>query len=339
MMFPSIHIMQELNGAGNDEIGRQIQSPALFMRACDDPDIYDDSGDVFRFVKEKYGKDAESVLFHHQVHGWVTRGDVSDPKIKSDTQLAVLMAAKFLRKFLWPHPRGADAGTLRLRAMEGDEKDVKRLLDNGVPAGGKDAIDDLGLTPLHYAARAGHFVPVKLLVDFEADVNEHGGSSLETPLHVSAGLNHVKVVRTLLALAADVRSVDKAGQTPLHYAAKAGAVPCVKVLVERRADMDARDTSQQSPLHCAAWMGKQDVVTLFLRARMDVEPTDLRVFTPFERATQQGYHSIAQLLEKERLQREEEEFFAKHSLPAPEGVDVQSLSGQGGTAGQGGGSS
>merc|ERR1719193_3051845 len=240
--------------------------------------------------------------------------------MRQATSLAVTRAAKFLRKFLWPPPMGANAATLRLMCSEGDADMVQTLLSAGVPAGGKDAIDIIGLAPMHYAAKSpDNVASVRMLVEFEADVNYVGGIGGEAPLHIAACQGSVKAAKALMQARADVEQRDKGGQTALHHAARIGCLPLVRALVQARADMLARDSPpEQTPLHLAAWYGREKVVLFMLQAKMDVDPEDLRSQTPQTRATQQGFDAVANIFEAERVRREEAAFRAEHGgAPAP----------------------
>jgi ankyrin repeat protein len=72
------------------------------------------------------------------------------------------------------------AETLGFAAADGDLAKVERLLNEGIDP---NQFDEIGLTPLHYAARAEHFAVVALLVARGADVNAHDPATIgNTPL-------------------------------------------------------------------------------------------------------------------------------------------------------------
>eukprot|EP01018_Ginkgo_biloba_P002325 Gb_29663 [translate_table: standard] len=95
---------------------------------------------------------------------------------------------------------------------------------------------NIGATPLHLAARAGHVAVCGLLLDNGAIVSattsttdfspEHGS----TPLHFAARGNSVEVVRELLAWGADRTHKNMLGYTPYGIALKHGYVACARML-------------------------------------------------------------------------------------------------------------
>lgn len=87
------------------------------------------------------------------------------------------------------HKREEETGTLLYYASIGNVPILKHMLDNGTPV---DAADYDGRTALHLAASEGHAAAVKLLLDYNPNVNPcdrfnetvsefhlHGG-----PLHI-----------------------------------------------------------------------------------------------------------------------------------------------------------
>ena len=74
---------------------------------------------------------------------------------------------------------------LHSACTKGDIADVTRLLKEGH---NPNAFDELGRTPLHYAAQHGHLDVMRLLLDSGADVNAHDESVIGDTvlLHVAS---------------------------------------------------------------------------------------------------------------------------------------------------------
>jgi len=104
------------------------------------------------------------------------------------------------------------------------------------------ARDDLGLTPLHAAARNGRGEAARLLIDAHADVNALSISGL-TPLHDAAEYGRTELVQILVKAGANINAKSKASRTPLHKAAWNGHLEVAKVLLENGVDVDAKTTS------------------------------------------------------------------------------------------------
>lgn len=307
LFYPEVHWMEALVDGNPHRLFHRIRGPVALMPSKDNPKMYDFDGDLFEIALKRFPNQCEHFPETNMASDWVLRGDISDKSVKASTKRSVLSGAKFARKFLWPPPPGANASTLRLGCQNGEINAVSELLSAGIPSDGKDAIDVVGLSPMHYAAKAEkNFQSIRKLVEYEADPNVSGGIAGETPLHIAASLSNAKAIKVLLQVKADPNKADKGGQTPLHYAAREGSLPCAKELIFANADLEIRDDpSQQAPLHLAAWYGKEKVCRLLLKAKAEVEPEDIRSQTPQKRAQQQGFDAMVYIFEAERQRREE----------------------------------
>jgi len=85
--------------------------------------------------------------------------------------------------------------------IEGNIEAVKQHLDAGVDVNAK---DNIGFTPLHYAAQSGRKEIVELLIAKGADVNAKNG--------------HKEVAELLIAKGADANAKGDDGKTPLDWA-------------------------------------------------------------------------------------------------------------------------
>ncbi|MCS3940333.1 ankyrin repeat protein [Salinibacter ruber] len=103
-----------------------------------------------------------------------------------------------------------------------------------------DWADQIGLTPLIAAARAGATDVVERLLEQGAgpmEATEQG----RTPLHGAARSGSVESIDLLLEVGADPTRADSEGKAPIHEAARSGSVEAARRLVEAGAD-PTRDT-------------------------------------------------------------------------------------------------
>lgn len=168
------------------------------------------------------------------------------------------------------------SGELHRAAEKGNTDEVKRLIEAGV------AVDVRATgsraTPLHFAARDGHYAVAKLLMELGADVNaqtEYGN----TPLHLTArsrlgecanpwrgdsvGLtkDHLAVAELLLESGASVDARNREGTTPLQGAAACNDVRIAALLIDHGANVDSRG-SQYSVLDQAIYWGPEVAMLL-----------------------------------------------------------------------------
>ena len=110
-----------------------------------------------------------------------------------------------------------------------------------------------GYTPLHLAARYGHWdIGMYLIKSGGARVNVSDCFGA-TPLHVAACHNHRLFVHMLMRSesTANINSIASNGSTPLHSAAACGAVEIIDLLLYFGANLGAVDKNDLSTLHYA----------------------------------------------------------------------------------------
>ena len=105
-----------------------------------------------------------------------------------------------------------------------------------------------GYTPLHLAARYGHW---EIAIDLLRNRAVVGAKDFlgVTPLHIAACHNHRHVVRVLVEFGANISSKTLNGSTPLHSAAACRALEVTNQLVYHGAILDAADDNNLTALH------------------------------------------------------------------------------------------
>lgn len=307
---PLLHILGAWDGVSIPRLIGKFGGPVLFTLPAEAPKEYERGGEYFEVNEALFRRQTECDDFRSMPYGFVCTGDMSDSREQQEIVRAFERTAQFLRKFLWPFPLGGGYAYLRYLAGKGDVEAMKKLLDMGVPAGGRDSQDEIEQAPVIYAAREGFAQACKVLAQYQADVNEVGGVARETALHVAVQHNKVRVVQTLLNLQANPQLQDSSGQAPLHKAARDGTVSCLQTLIAAAAMIDPRDTCEQTPVHIACFFGREDIVSKLFTARADVVAENIRGQTPRKVADRHSFSTLVQLIDKEIEKREIEEHYA-----------------------------
>ena len=82
-------------GFGTDEeLAKRVQMPVLLLSAGDDPSNVQEDGAVTHALAQTGGRTRG---FSQMKHGWVTRGDLDEPRIAADVELALTEMLAFLR--------------------------------------------------------------------------------------------------------------------------------------------------------------------------------------------------------------------------------------------------
>jgi ankyrin repeat protein len=137
-----------------------------------------------------------------------------------------------------------------------------------------DDVDNLGRTPLHWAARRGDMEAVQLLLAYGAKCEARGSRKGTTPLFAAAKAWNEDVVRLLLEHGADVKTQDGDQQTPLMFAAtNASGLECVKLLLAAGVDVNFGDIENRTPLIHATQNGCIEVAEHLLAAGADINST------------------------------------------------------------------
>lgn len=92
-----------------------------------------------------------------------------------------------------------------------------------------------GMTPLHWASRAGSLECVKLLLDRGADVDTRNDAR-RTPLQLASERGKAGAIRLLAGAGAELDTQDRKGRTPLHRATYEGHAEAAEALLAAGAD-------------------------------------------------------------------------------------------------------
>ncbi|GAB1293046.1 Ank1 protein [Apodemus speciosus] len=178
-------------------------------------------------------------------------------------------------------------------AAQGDHVDCVRLLLQY-----NAEIDDITsdhLTPLHVAAHCGHHRVAKVLLDKGAKPNSRALNGF-TPLHIACKKNHIRVMELLLKTGASIDAVTESGLTPLHVASFMGHLPIVKNLLQRGASPNVSNVKVETPLHMAARAGHTEVAKYLLQNKAKANAKAKDDQTPLHCAARIGHTNMVKLL-------------------------------------------
>lgn len=95
---PSFKIEQWLFGGDAVQLMQSISCPVLLMPAGNDPDYTKPDSAEFQAMPNK--ATSKSIAFEEMSHGFTTRGDLTDPKMKRDVDAALQASLEFIQKYL-----------------------------------------------------------------------------------------------------------------------------------------------------------------------------------------------------------------------------------------------
>jgi ankyrin repeat protein len=142
---------------------------------------------------------------------------------------------------------------LHLAVDAGSRSTIEVLLDAGADVM---AVDGIHKTALVRAAIAGKKDILKLLLDYDAPVDQRDEVTGQTALIAAANSGQVGSVVTLLDAGADINARDFRGKSAIWYATnddsykQAGGPVLLKLLAERGANLESPDNTGMTPL---AW--------------------------------------------------------------------------------------
>ena len=163
------------------------------------------------------------------------------------------------------------AGPIHDAVMNGNIDEVQWQLDAGVDVNEESS---KGLTPLHYAASAGHNDIVELLIERGANVNATDSGKGATPLDYAHWGDHEEVIETLNAHNAQ-REHEKGGKgigqsSLIHDAALDGDIDEVQRQLDAGVDPNLKSSKGATPLFYAVYGGHLEIVELLITRGADV---------------------------------------------------------------------
>ena len=177
---------------------------------------------------------------------------------------------------------------------------TKLLVQHGAEV---NILDELGKTPLHYAAKTGWTFGLIYLLNNCADPMALT-SHMTTALHFAAGCSadSTQSILALLNHRVSLNSADSDGRTPLHWACRKGNPRNVEFLLSYRNNVKVQDVKVgATPLYYAC--GRREclqVVDELIRIGSDVNVKTKSGNTALHRAIACDCHSIARLLIQKR---------------------------------------
>jgi hypothetical protein len=156
-------------------------------------------------------------------------------------------------------------------------------------------VDELGRTPLWWAARDGRLDEVERRLAQGEDPNAADADG-EGPLHAAARFGRTGVVEALLARGADPGMRALHETTALQLSAVEAQLETARALLKHGADPNARDALGGSPLHAAVARGNLELVVLLLEAGADSRAADGGGVTPLELAARTRNRPLVETL-------------------------------------------
>ncbi|KAK6747542.1 hypothetical protein RB195_000627 [Necator americanus] len=151
--------------------------------------------------------------------------------------------------------------------------------------------------PLHLAAATGQTACVRQLLEWDKRLVMHRDENANTPLHIAAREGHEVTTKVLIDAGSDVQAKNSREETALDCAVAAGQLDTVTVLLHNGAVIENKgDERYSTPLHLAAAKGYDAIVRLLLNYRATIDRRDENGNTALDLAILNGHRTVAQVL-------------------------------------------
>ena len=156
-------------------------------------------------------------------------------------------------------------------------------------------VDD-GSTPAFFAVEEGQLPFLAMLLAAAPDSIGQKNIAQWSLLHTAVNVRAERIVDLLLKLGAEVDARTEHGTTPLAIAASKGEVAMVTKLLRAGADPNALTDTHASPLHKAALGGHVDVAKVLLKAGTRINVANVDGWTALHVASHENHGNLASLL-------------------------------------------
>ena len=179
-------------------------------------------------------------------------------------------------------------------AAEGNREAVTRSLKWGRSVDKKDQID---LSPLFHAARAGKLETVKQLLDLGADPNITSKYNNWRPLEGAIDHGHVEVARILIERGTDLNGPKERPGSALQHSIENGQWEIGRLLIDNGAEVSITDKREPVFTSFHKFVPKQiEFAQLLLQHGGDVNATDREGFMPIHVAIKGGNTEMVRFL-------------------------------------------
>ena len=170
------------------------------------------------------------------------------------------------------------------------------LLDQADPS----IPDKLSLSPLHKAVKMDNFAMVETLLSVNTDgewtkVNAVTSEGF-TPIYLAASKGNVEIVKLLHEWNANLNIASKAMNTPLQRAVFGNHTAVANYLIENGADINCKDAAGRTALDIAIYNGFDAMVKLLLEKNAKFDKTSAVTSAMIKRATVKEFKACLDLL-------------------------------------------
>lgn len=163
-------------------------------------------------------------------------------------------------------------------------------------------IDNAGACALHATAKLSEFDCTRTLLQKSVPASLAENISRMTPLHYAAAHGSVEVIKILLEYDAELDLQDSKGWTALHYTARFNQKDCALYLLQENASLYPKDrTCDYTPLYVALIWDSTEVANIFLGHLASLNIKEQKMRAEFHHAVRQNHIDIAPRLIKSGL--------------------------------------